>query len=186
MCLHAANQAGPLTGRRVLVTGAGPIGALAILVARHAGAREVVATDLADAPLAVARRIGADHAINVRTDTLDRFTAGKGHFDTVFEASGSGAALASAITVARPGAVIVQLGLGGDMTLPVNTLVAKEIQLRGTFRFDREFEWAVDILASGDIDVAPLLTEVVPLDDAVRAFELAGDRSRAMKVQVAL
>ena len=188
VCLHAANQAGELMGRRVLVTGTGPIGALAVLVARHAGAREVVATDLADAPLAIAKRIGADHAINVRSDpaALDRFSANKGYFDVVFEASGSGAALTSAITVARPGAVIVQIGIGGDMTLPINTIVAKEIQLRGTFRFDREFDWAVDFLASGAIDPAPLLTEIVPLDDAVRAFELAGDRSRAMKVQVAL
>jgi L-idonate 5-dehydrogenase len=136
VCLHAANQLGELMGRRVLVTGTGPIGALAILVARHAGAREVVATDLADAPLAIARRIGADEAINVRTDAakLDRFTAGKGHFDVVFEASGSGAALASAVAIARPGAVIVQVGLGGEMTVPINTIVAKEIALRGTFR----------------------------------------------------
>ncbi len=188
VCLHAATQAGPLLGKRVLVTGTGPIGALSILVARHGGAREVVATDLADAPLAIARRIGADFAVNVRDEPsgLDRFAAGKGHFDVVFEASGSGAALASALPVARPGAVVVQLGLGGDVTLPINTLVAKEIQLRGTFRFDREFEWAVDFIASGAIDVAPLLTEVVPLNDAIRAFDLAADRSRAMKVQLAI
>ena len=70
--------------------------------------------------------------------------------------------------------------------MPLNVLVAKEIRLRGTFRFDVEFEWAVDFIASGAIDVAPLLTEIVPLDDAVRAFELAGDRSRAMKVQLTL
>ena len=188
VCLHAANQAGRLMGRRVLVTGAGPIGALAVLVARHAGAREVVATDLADEPLAIARRIGADDAIKVRADPagLDRFADGKGYFDVVFEASGSGAALSSAIQVARPCAVVVQLGLGGDMTLPVNAIVAKELQLRGTFRFDQEFEWAVQFIASGQIDVAPLLTEIVPLEDAVRAFELAADRSRAMKVQIAL
>ena len=187
VCLHAANQAGELMGRRVLVTGTGPIGALAILVARHAGAREVVATDLADAPLAIARQIGADAAINVREQgALDRFGANKGYFDVVFEASGSGAALASAVAVARPGAVIVQVGLGGEMTVPINTIVAKEISLRGTFRFDREFDWAVQFLGSGAIDVRPLLTEVVPLDEAVRAFELAGDRSRAMKVQLAL
>ena len=111
---------------------------------------------------------------------------GKGFFDVVIEASGSGAALASAIAAARPGATIVQLGLGGDVPVPMNTVVAKEIELRGSFRFDREFRWAVDFLASGAIDVAPLLTEVVPVDDALRAFELAGDRSRAMKVQVAL
>lgn len=187
VCLHAAVQAGPLLGKRVLVTGTGPIGALAILVARHAGAQEIVTTDLADAPLVIARRIGADHAVNMRTDPtgLDRFHANKGYFDVVFEASGSGAALAAGITAARPGAVIVQLGLGGDVSLPVNVLVAKEIQLRGTFRFDAEFEWAVQFIGSGAIDVAPLLTEIVPMDDAVRAFELAGDRSRAMKVQLA-
>jgi L-idonate 5-dehydrogenase len=72
------------------------------------------------------------------------------------------------------------------MTININTIVAKEIQLRGTFRFDAEFEWAVRFIASGAIDVAPLLTEIVPLDEAVRAFDLAGDRSRAMKVQLAL
>ena len=187
VCLHAARQAGPLMGRRVLVTGTGPIGALAILVARHGGAREVVATDLAAAPLAIARRIGADAAIDVReAGALDRFAAGKGYFDVVFEASGSAAALASAVAVARPGAVIVQVGLGGEMVVPVNAIVAKEIALKGTFRFDREFEWAVEFLGSGAIEVGALLTEVVPLEEAVRAFELAGDRSRAMKVQLAL
>ena len=188
VCLHAASQAGPLQGRRVLVTGAGPIGALCILVARHAGAREVVATDLADAPLAIARRIGADLVLNTHADpaALDRFGADKGWFDVVFECSGASPALAAAVAAARPGAVIVQVGLGGDVTLAANTLVAKELQLRGTFRFDREFEWAVGFIASGAIQVAPLLTEVVPLDEAVRAFELAGDRTRAMKVQLAL
>ena len=188
VCLHAVGQAGPVLGRRVLVTGTGPIGALAILAARHAGAREVVATDLADAPLAIARRIGADLAVNVRTDPagLDRFKADKGYFDVVIEASGSAAALAAALAVARPGATVVQVGIGGDMTLPVNLLTAKEIRLRGSFRFDAEFAWAVGFIASGAIDVAPLLTEVVPLAEAVRGFELAADRSRAMKVQLAL
>jgi L-idonate 5-dehydrogenase len=187
VCLHAARQAGPLQGRRVLVTGTGPIGALAILVARHGGAREVVATDLSPTPLALACRIGADLALDLRADpsALERFAADKGHFDVVFEASGSGAALAGAIQAARPGATIVQLGLGGEVPLPVNVLVAKEITLRGTFRFDQEFAWAAEFLASGAIDVAPLLTEVVPLRDATRAFDLAADRSRAMKVQLA-
>ena len=188
VCLHAASQAGALLGRRVLITGTGPIGALSILVARHAGAREIVATDLADAPLAIASRIGADRVINMRTDAaaLDVYAAGKGHFDVVIEASGSAAALIAALPVARPGAVIVQCGLGGDMTLPMNMIVAKELQLRGTFRFDAEFACAVDVLAAGAIDVAPLLTEIVPLADAVRGFELASDRGRSMKVQLAL
>jgi L-idonate 5-dehydrogenase len=188
VCLHAARQAGSLMGKRVLVTGAGPIGALTILVARHAGAREIVATDISDAPLAMARRIGADAALNPAKDpaALDRFKADKGYFDAVFEASGSAAALAGAFEVVRPTGTIVQMGLsGGEMTLPINMVVAKEIAVRGTFRFHEEFAWAVDFLGAGAIDVVPLLTEVVPLADAVRAFELAADRSRAMKVLLA-
>ncbi len=186
VCLHAARQAGPLLGARVLITGTGPIGALSILVARQAGAREIVATDLADAPLAIARRIGADRALNVRADpaALEAYGADKGYFDVVLEASGSAAALTAALAVARPGAVIVQCGLGGEMTLPMNLIVAKELQLRGTFRFDEEFAWAVDCLGAGRIDVAPLLTETVPLAEAVRGFELASDRGRSMKVQI--
>ncbi len=187
VCLHAARQAGPLLGRRVLVTGAGPIGALCLLVARHAGARDVVVTDIIDAPLAMARRIGADHAINtaVDPDALRAFEVDKGYFDVVIEASGSGAALAGAIAAARPGAVIVQLGIGAERPLPLNALVSKEITVRGSFRFHEEFGLAVDVLASGAIKVAPLLTETVPLAEAVRAFDLASDKSRAMKVQLA-
>jgi L-idonate 5-dehydrogenase len=186
VCLHAARQAGPLLGRRVLVTGTGPIGALLIMVARQAGAREIVATDLLDPPLALAGTIGADRTINTRTDSngLNCYAADKGTFDVVFEASGAPPALAAAITVARPGATIVQVGIGADAmpSVPLNTLVAKEITLRGTFRFHAEFAWAVDFIVSRRIDVRPLLTEVVPLADAVRAFDLATDRSRAMKV----
>jgi len=188
VCLHAARQAGPLPRSRVLVTGAGPIGLLCAMVARHAGAAEVVVTDIADAPLALARRIGADHALNTRTapDALAPFSAEKGKFDVAFEASGNGAALAGALGAVRPGATVVQVGLGaGETTLPMNVLVAKEISLRGTFRFHEEFGWAVDAITSGAIDPTPLLTEVVPLDQAVRAFDLASDRSRAVKVQLA-
>lgn len=189
VCLHAARQAGPLLGKRVLVTGTGPIGALTVMVARHAGAREIVATDITDAPLALARRIGADLALNTASDpeAMTRFKADKGTFDVAFEASGSGIALTAALEATRPAGVIVQLGLGGgETTLPLNLLVAKEIELRGTFRFHEEFAWAVDFLAAGAIDVSPLLTEVVPLAEAVRAFDLASDRSRAMKVVLAL
>jgi L-idonate 5-dehydrogenase len=188
VCLHAAMQAGPLLGRRVLVTGAGPIGALTIMAARHAGAAEIVATDLAAAPLAAALRAGADRALNMRDDpaALDPYAAERGQLDVAFEASGSPGGLAAALTAVRPGGTIVQIGVGGDAPLPLGVLVTKELTLRGTFRFDTEFALAVGLIARRAIDVAPLLTEIVPLDDAVRAFELASDRSRSMKVQLAL
>lgn len=186
VCLHAGRQAGALLGRRVLVTGSGPIGALCMLVARRAGAAEIVVTDVADAPLAIARRLGADRTINVATElqALVPYAADKGHFDALFEASGTGAALVAAFDVLRPGAVIVQVGLGGTVTLPINTVVAKEFELRGTFRFHEEYALAVDLMGRGLIDVKPLVTATLPMERAVEAFELAGDRSRAMKVHL--
>jgi L-idonate 5-dehydrogenase len=186
VCLHAAHQAGSLLGKRVLVTGCGPIGALMVLVARYGGAAEIIVTDVADAPLAVARKLGASRALNVAADAaaLDAWRAGKGTFDVLFEASGNQAALRMALDVLRPGGIIVQLGLGGEMTLPLNTVVAKELQIRGTFRFDREFELALRLMGDGLLDVKPLISASLPFDSAVEAFELASDRSKSMKVQL--
>jgi L-idonate 5-dehydrogenase len=188
VALHAVNQAGALNGRRVLVTGAGPIGALCVLAARWAGAREVVATDIIDAPLKAVKKAGADLVFNVRDapESLDRFATDNGWFDVGFECSGNGAALASALRVCRPGATIVQVGIaGGEVAVPLNMLVAKEISVRGTFRFHAEFALAVETIASGAIDVVPLLTATVPFADARTAFDLAADRTKSMKVQLA-
>ena len=71
------------------------------------------------------------------------------------------------------------------MKLPINLIVAKELQLRGTFRFDREFALAVELMGRGHIDVRPLLSATVPFRQAEDAFALAQDRSRAVKVQLA-
>jgi L-idonate 5-dehydrogenase len=187
VCLHAARRAGSLMGARVLVTGCGPIGALAVMAARHSGASEIVATDVSSYPLSLAERVGASRTINVAEEPqgLTPYTQDKGTFDVLFEASGNEAALRGALEAVRPGGIVVQLGLGGDMKLPINLIVAKEIQLRGTFRFDEEFDLAVDLMGKGLIDVKPLISETLPFERAVEAFELASDRSRAMKVQLA-
>jgi len=187
VCLHAASQAGPLLGARVLVTGAGPIGVLCVAVARLAGAREIVATDLVPEPLAIARAMGADrtHALQAEPDALAAYAAGKGHFDVAFEASGAGAALVGALAAIRPGGTVVQVGVGGEASVPLSALVAREARLVGTFRFHAEFAHAVEVLAAGRLDPTPMLTAVVPAAEAVRAFDLASDRRRAMKVQLA-
>jgi L-idonate 5-dehydrogenase len=134
----------------------------------------------------MARRLGADVAVDVATDpdALAPYKADKGAFDIVFEASGNPAALRQAIELVRPRGVLVLIGLGPEAPLPLVSLVTKELDVRGTFRFDQEFATAVDALASERIDPMPLLTETIPLADAVAAFELAGDRSRALKVQL--
>lgn len=184
--LHAAKRAGDLLGKRVLVTGCGPIGALAVLVARAAGAAKIVATDLTDFTLDMAQQVGADRVINMGTtpDDLSPYTADKGQIDVLFECSGAAPALIAAIPAMRPGGIIMQLGLGGDMTLPVQAITAKELQLRGSFRFHEEFFTAVDLMQSGRIDVKPLITHEVALDQAEDGFRLASDRTRAMKAQI--
>ena len=186
VCLHAAKQAGSLQGKRVLITGCGPIGALATLVARHAGAADIVTTDVVDAPLALGRMMGAMRSINVANEpeALAMYHTDKGYFDVLFEASGNQAALRGGLEAMRPGGIIVQLGIGGDMTLPMNMIVAKELQIRGTFRFDSEFQLAVDLMGKGLIDVKPLISDTLPYQQAVEAFRLASDRSKAMKVQI--
>jgi L-idonate 5-dehydrogenase len=184
VALHAVRRAGPLLGKRVLVTGCGPIGALLIIAARRAGATQIVATDVGAFTLRKALAVGADEALNVaeQPDALARFTADKGHFDVLFEASGNERALRGAFDALRPRGIVVQVGLGGEMTLPINTIVAKEFDLRGAFRFHEEFETAVALLNQGLVDVKPLISATMPYRDASRAFALAADRSQAMKV----
>ena len=115
---------------------------------------------------------------------LAPYEADKGAFDVLFEASGNARALTGALAALKPRGVIVQLGLGGDVTLPMNLVVAKEFDLRGTFRFHEEFAQAVDFIGRRLIDVRPLITGAVPLAEARRGFEMANDRTRSMKVQI--
>ena len=184
VALHAVNRAGPLLGKRVLVTGCGPIGALVVIAARRAGAAHIVATDMTAHPLRSALKVGADQAINVaeQPDGLNAFTADKGQFDVLLECSGNERALRGAFDAVRPRGVIVQLGLGGEMTLPINTIVAKEFDLRGAFRFHAEFATAVELINKRLVDLKPLISATLPYRDAGRAFALAADRSQAMKV----
>ncbi|WP_371156259.1 L-idonate 5-dehydrogenase [Jannaschia sp. 2305UL9-9] len=184
VCLHGMRQAGDLVGKSVLVTGCGPIGTLSILAARRAGADLVVATDLSDFTLGLARQVGADATVNMRSGDLEAYTADKGTFDVLFECSGAAPALAAAVPAMKPGGRIVQLGMGGDMTLPTQMMTAKELSHVGSFRFHPEFRTGVSLMQKGLIDVKPLITQTYPLADALTAFEAAGDRSRAMKAQI--
>ena len=93
-------------------------------------------------------------------------------------------ALAGAIPALRPGATIMQLGLGGDMTLPVQAMTAKELSLKGSFRFHEEFHTGVSLMQKGLIDVKPFITHSFALDQAEEAFQTAGNREKAVKAQI--
>ena len=185
VCLHALKQAGDIVGKTVLVSGCGPIGLLSVLAARRAGAGQIIATDLTPFTLDMARACGADHVIDAAVpDGLSPWCRGKGQIDVQLECSGAAAAIAAAVPALRPRAMLVQLGLGGDMTLPLQAMTAKEITLRGSFRFHEEFRTAVEMMQRGLIDVAPLITHTFALADAHAAFDAAGDRTRAIKAQI--
>ncbi len=185
--LHATVRAGGMLGKTVLVTGCGPIGILAILCARRAGADRIVATDLSDFTLGMARRAGADEVINMGSapDGLARFTPDKGTFDVLYECSGAAPALTAGIPAMRPRGIVLQLGMGGDMILPMQAITVKELDLRGSFRFHDEFFTGVSLMQKGLIDVKPYITHTVPLAQAETAFTLASDRTQAIKAQIA-
>ena len=186
VALHAVAQAGAVKGARVLVTGFGPIGGVVLLALRHKGAAAVVVTDVVDAPLALARSLGAAAAHNVAADpgALAADEQDKGRFDLAVECSGNPRALAQAIACVRPRGSIVQVGVGGAFDVAMNTVVAKELRLVGSFRFHPEFAEAAALIATRAIDVRPLISATHPMQDAAAAFELAADRARAMKVQL--
>ena len=182
VCLHAVMRGGDMSGRRVAIVGAGPIGLLTLLAARLKGAAHVAVVDVAAAPLAFATRLGADRVIDLSADA--------GAFgpsaapDVVFEVSGTASGLGSAISAVRRGGIVVQVGNlpGGAVAAPLNAVMAKELDLRGSFRFDREFAEAVSLIGSGAVDVLAIVTARRPLADAPEAFRLALDRSQSVKV----
>lgn len=188
VCLHGVRQAGEILGKKVLITGSGPIGVLCALAARRAGAAEITVTDITDQTLTHARRAGADRTINTakQSEAMAAFSADKGYFDIHLECSGAPAALASGINALRPKGVVVQVGMGGDMTLPVQAITVKELSLKGSFRFHEEFATAVRLMQGRLIDVKPLITHTMPFEEALAAFALASNRDEAMKVQLDL
>lgn len=191
VCLHALNRAGEtagnLAGKSALVTGAGPIGALTVAALRHAGAGRIVVTDLHDAPLAIARRMGADETINVMSEPgrLEEYSADKGTFDVAFECSAAQPAIRSAIGATRARGTLVEVGVAGDVTVPLNLIVGKEIAFIGTHRFGSEYATAVALIDQRRIDVRPIISATHDLADAKTAFALASDRKAAIKVQLA-
>jgi L-idonate 5-dehydrogenase len=185
VCLHAVARAGDLVGKRVALFGGGPIGLLTMLSAKFAGAKHLTMIDIASQPLAFSRKLGADEIFNISeaNDTLMAATLEQ-PFDIVFEVTGAPSALALAIRTVCRGGVLVQIGNlpGGEIPVPANAIMAKEIDFRGSFRFGKEFEQAVDLIVQGKIDVQQLITARRPLVEALAAVRLALDRGQSIKV----
>jgi L-idonate 5-dehydrogenase len=174
----------------VLVTGAGPIGALVVAALVTAGAGEIVVTDVALPPLDTARAVGATRVIQVGP-ALDADAAADTtalldglEVDVAVESSGTSAGLATCIRAVRRGGRVVSLGLlpPGDSPFPGNLVVTREIELVGAFRFHRELHEVLEALADGRLAAGPVVTHVLPVTDLAEAMPLAGDAARSCKV----
>ncbi len=185
VCLHAVGRAGPLAGKRGMVFGAGPIGLLTMLAARQEGLEEVAVIDIAQAALAFAKGLGAEHTINVSGEDSDlKALASERSFDVAFEASGTTAGLNAAILNVRRGGTVVQIGnlSGGLLPVAANAIMAREIDLMGSFRFGREFETAVRLINDRKVDVLSIVTAERPLSAAADGLRLALDKTQSVKV----
>ncbi|MDQ2781288.1 L-idonate 5-dehydrogenase [Lapillicoccus sp.] len=182
VALHAVNQAGDVRGKKVLVSGSGPIGVLVVAAAAARGAAEVTATDLQDTPLEVARKVGATQTIRVDREPVPELS-----YDVAFEASGSPQGLNAAIACVVRGGTVVQVGSlpGGDLPIALSALVAREITLRGAFRFVDEIDEAIQLLATDD-RFQHVVTHTFPMSDVSEAMEVAGNAGVSSKVVLEL
>ena len=188
VAMHAVQNAGALIGANVLISGSGPIGCLILMAARLAGANTITITDIKKEPLRVAEDIGASRALDISQSVkqIPLTDDPRGSFDVAFEASGNQAAVLLAIKNLKPGGTFVQVGTfkNTDISIPSDLIMTKELTLKSSFRFDKEFSWATEYLATQRVNVQPLLSHIFPMEDANEAFHVAQDRNSAMKVHL--
>ncbi|MEV0579847.1 L-idonate 5-dehydrogenase [Streptomyces sp. NPDC050392] len=177
---HSVTRAGDVTGGTVLVIGAGPIGALVVAVLKRAGAAEIVAVDLHDQPLTVARALGATRTLSA-TDTEGIAVV---QADVAIDSSGSHRGLAAAMRGTARGGRVVMVGLlpAGDQPVPMSMAVTRELDLVGSFRFNDEIDEVIAALADGSLVVDAVITHEYPVSEALEAFAMAKDASRSSKV----
>ena len=165
-----------LVGEDVLITGAGPIGIMATAICRHVGARFVVITDVNDYRLELARRMGADHAVNVGREGLDDTMAALGMtegFDVGLEMSGNPEALRDLLRVMNHGGRVALLGiLPRAAAIDWDQVIFKGLVLKGIYGREMFETWykMLSMLQSG-LDVTPVLTHRFPIDDFADGFE---------------
>ena len=182
VALHAITIAGGVKGKKVFVSGSGPIGLLVVAASKILGATEIAASDLLPGPLSRATQLGATQTITIGTDQLP-----ENHFDVVFECSGVARAISGALGAVRRRGTIVQVGMlgAGGHEIAIAPLVSKEIELKGTFRFKDEIDQAITLLDQSPW-IASSITHEFTIDQAVEAFEMAKNSEQSGKVLVSL
>ncbi|GFN84553.1 ATP-binding cassette sub-family a member 3 [Plakobranchus ocellatus] len=187
--VQATNRGGVKMGDNIFICGAGPIGLLCMLTCRARGVNSVCISDIDERRLAFAKELGADHVINVRgkspQDIAQEVEDSIGDKPNVtLECSGAPPSLSTAVFATRSGGVVVLVGMGATTKeLPTAEASFRELDIRGTFRYANCFQPALKLMASGQVNVKPLMTHQFKLEEAVRAFETA-KRGEGIKILI--
>jgi D-xylulose reductase len=189
--MHAVNKAGISPGDVAVVIGAGTIGLVTIMAALAGGCSEVIALDMKQPKLDIAAKLGSVRTVNIaEADPHDAVSDITGNWgvDVVFEASGASPAMDSALGLLRPGGTLVAIGMPLEpVPFDVVAAQAKEVRMETIFRYANVYERAVKLLASGAINVDPLVTETYPFAKSVEAYEYAVEpEDTSVKIQIEL
>jgi D-xylulose reductase len=189
--MQAAARARMTPGDVAAVIGCGPIGIMVALAALAGGCSRVYVSDFSAEKLAIAGRYPGIIPVNigkrVLNDVIQSETDGWGA-DVVFEASGSPKAYLGLFDLVRPGGTLVMVGLPVEpVNFDVSGAIAKEVRIETVFRYANIFDRALQLIASGKVDLKPLITETFDFADSIKAFErAAAARPTDVKLQIAM
>lgn len=180
VAVHIVKQADVRPGHSVVVMGAGPVGLLCAAVARAYGATKVVSVDIVQSKLDLAKAFSSTHTYMSQRVSAEenaaalKKSAGLGDgADVVIDASGAEPSIQTSIHTVRMGGTYVQGGMGkADITFPIMAMCLKEVTAKGSFRYGPgDYELAIELVATGKVDVKKLVSEVVEFKDAEEAFK---------------
>ncbi|XP_013419139.1 sorbitol dehydrogenase [Lingula anatina] len=175
--VHACRRAGVSLGSKVFICGAGPIGLVNMLTAKAMGASKVCISDISEGRLGVAKTMGADSIVLVNTKdakaVAKQVETALGEMpDITIECSGAESSIQTGIYATKAGGVLMLVGLGpAEIKLPVVNAACREVDIRGLFRYANCYPAALEMIASGAVDVKPLITHHFTLEESLEAFE---------------
>lgn len=175
VAVHAVRRRPPRSSDAVVVIGCGMIGLLIVQVLRHKGCGAIVAVDVDSSRRALAERLGASSTIDASSAevpaTVREATHGRGA-DLVIEAVGRTATIQAAVRSVRKGGTVTLVGnLMPEVALPLQDVVTRELSLLGSCASSGEYPECIDLMASGAVDVAPLISATAPLEDGPAWFD---------------
>lgn len=190
VAVHAVRRAGDVTGKKIVVIGAGPIGNLVAQVAKGMGAEQVMVTDISDYRLNLAKGCGIDFAVNTRSEEFGAAMVrhlGPDKADVIYDCAGNNTTMNQAIRCARKGSTIILVAVfAGMATVDLAVLNDHELDLNTTMMYRHEdYVTAIKMVEAGKIQLRPLMSRVFPFGQYKQAYEyIDANRETSMKILI--